>query len=108
MPDQPPSFATVRELCAVFSDHLCAVWHAVRCAVAALDRNQLAPFARRTVTPHYDPQIVQQFIVHPHDYAQWPVWDSPRFRCCVCAASAFGSALPEVTEQMKRRVRAPT
>ncbi|MDE2577188.1 MAG: alpha/beta hydrolase [Hyphomicrobiales bacterium] len=26
------------------------------------------------VTTHYDPEMVQQFIHHPHDYDQWPQW----------------------------------
>lgn len=28
------------------------------------------------VTPHYDPAMVRQFIVHPQDYDQWPQWHS--------------------------------
>ncbi|MET0540802.1 MAG: alpha/beta hydrolase [Variovorax sp.] len=28
------------------------------------------------VTPHYDPAMVQQFVVHPDDYAIWPHYDA--------------------------------
>jgi pimeloyl-ACP methyl ester carboxylesterase len=28
------------------------------------------------VTPHYDPAMVRQFIVHPHDYDRWPEYDA--------------------------------
>jgi pimeloyl-ACP methyl ester carboxylesterase len=28
------------------------------------------------VTPHYDPAMVRQFIVHPRDYDRWPEYDA--------------------------------
>lgn len=27
------------------------------------------------VTPHYDPRMVRQFIVHPDDYSRWAEWE---------------------------------
>lgn len=28
------------------------------------------------VTPHYDPAMVQQFVLYPEDYARWPEYDT--------------------------------
>ena len=55
------------------------------------------------MTPYYYPQIVQQFIVHPHDYAQWPAWDSLSLPVLCLRGERSDLLLPEVTEQMKRR-----
>jgi pimeloyl-ACP methyl ester carboxylesterase len=101
----PPAFATMGELEQYFrtiykpygwlSD---AQWR--RLAETSMRR---LPDGR--VTPHYDPAMVRQFIVHPGDYDQWPAWDSLEIPVLVLRGEASDLLLPEVAQAM--RVRGP-
>jgi pimeloyl-ACP methyl ester carboxylesterase len=55
------------------------------------------------VTPHYDPAMVQQFVHHPHDYEQWPAWDSLTLPVLVLRGESSDLLLPEVAEAMRTR-----
>jgi pimeloyl-ACP methyl ester carboxylesterase len=55
------------------------------------------------VTPHYDPQMVQQFIAHPDDYLQWDAWDSLDLPVLCLRGESSDLLLPEVAEAMRTR-----
>jgi len=57
------------------------------------------------VTPHYDPAMVRQFIVHPTDYDQWPAWDSLQIPVLVLRGVDSDLLSPAVADAM--RVRGP-
>lgn len=100
---QPPSFATVRELAQYFRTIYAPFGTLSDAQWLHLTETSLRRLPDGRVTPHYDPQIVQQFIVHPHDYAQWPAWDSLSLPVLCLRGERSDLLLPEVTEQMKRR-----
>ena len=55
------------------------------------------------VTPHYDPQMVQQFTHHPHDYDQWEAWDAIDVPTLCLRGESSDLLLPEVAEAMRSR-----
>ena len=55
------------------------------------------------VTPHYDPQMVQQFTAHPDDYLQWEAWDSLDLPVLCLRGETSDLLLPEVAEAMRTR-----
>jgi pimeloyl-ACP methyl ester carboxylesterase len=63
--------------------------------------------ARRTpegrVTPHYDPNMVLQFVHHPHDYDQWEAYDALRVPTLCLRGESSDLLLPEVAQAMQRR-----
>lgn len=100
---QPPAFATVRELEAFFrqvykpygwlSD---AQWR--RLAETSVRR---LPDGR--VTPHYDPAMVRQFIVHPDDYRIWDHYDAIAVPVLLLRGVDSDLVLPETAAQMHTR-----
>jgi pimeloyl-ACP methyl ester carboxylesterase len=55
------------------------------------------------VTPHYDPAMVRQFVVHPQDYDQWEAWDALQIPVLVLRGAHSDLLLPEVAEAMRNR-----
>ncbi|HEU5296348.1 MAG TPA: alpha/beta hydrolase [Burkholderiaceae bacterium] len=55
------------------------------------------------VTPHYDPAMVRQFVVHPDDYEQWEAWDSLEIPVLALRGESSDLLLPEVAEAMRNR-----
>jgi pimeloyl-ACP methyl ester carboxylesterase len=55
------------------------------------------------VTPHYDPAMVQQFVHHPHDYEQWPAWDSLALPVLCLRGESSDLLLAETAEAMRQR-----
>jgi pimeloyl-ACP methyl ester carboxylesterase len=55
------------------------------------------------VTPHYDPNMVLQFVHHPHDYDQWPQYDAIEAPTLCLRGESSDLLLPEVADEMKRR-----
>ena len=55
------------------------------------------------VTPHYDPAMVRQFIVHPTDYDQWDAWDSLDLPVLVLRGIDSDLLLPETADAMRTR-----
>ncbi|MFN0183887.1 MAG: alpha/beta fold hydrolase [Aquabacterium sp.] len=55
------------------------------------------------VTPHYDPAMVRQFVVHPRDYDQWPAWDALDLPVLALRGEHSDLLLPEVAEAMRTR-----
>ncbi|MDC8784767.1 alpha/beta fold hydrolase [Roseateles koreensis] len=55
------------------------------------------------VTPHYDPAMVRQFIVHPQDYDLWEAWDSLRLPVLCLRGESSDLLLPETAQAMRLR-----
>jgi pimeloyl-ACP methyl ester carboxylesterase len=55
------------------------------------------------VTPHYDPAMVRQFIVHPHDYDLWDEYDALDMPALVLRGADSDLLLQETAEEMTRR-----
>jgi len=55
------------------------------------------------VTPHYDPAMVRQFVVHPRDYELWPAWDTLTLPVLCLRGQHSDLLLPETTAQMQLR-----
>jgi pimeloyl-ACP methyl ester carboxylesterase len=59
--------------------------------------------AEGRVTPHYDPKMVLQFTLHPHDYDQWAAWDAIEAPTLCLRGETSDLLLPEVAEEMRSR-----
>jgi pimeloyl-ACP methyl ester carboxylesterase len=55
------------------------------------------------VTPHYDPQMVQQFIVHPNDYLIWNHYDALEIPVLCLHGAESDLVLPDTTQEMMTR-----
>lgn len=55
------------------------------------------------VTPHYDPDMVIQFIAHPDDYALWPHYDALVQPVLCLHGVQSDLVLPHVIQEMKGR-----
>ncbi|MBQ0960078.1 alpha/beta hydrolase [Ideonella sp. 4Y11] len=72
----PASFATVGELEQYFRSIYAPYGWLSDAQWRRLTETSVRRLPDGRVTPHYDPQMVRQFIDHPADYDQWPQWDS--------------------------------
>ena len=99
----PPAFATVCELEAFFRQ----VYKPYGALTDAQWRRLSETSTRRLpdgrVTPHYDPDMVQQFIAHPQDYERWPEYDALRIPVLCLRGEHSDLVLPETCAQMLRR-----
>ncbi len=100
---QPPAFATMAALEAYFR-----TVYAPYGELSDAQWRQLTETSARRLpdgrwTPHYDPALVQQFEHHPHDYDQWPAWDSLRLPVLCLRGEASDLLLPQVAEAMQTR-----
>jgi len=55
------------------------------------------------VTPHYDPNMVLQFVHHPHDYDQWDAYDSLEIPVLCLRGESSDLLLAETAEEMRQR-----
>jgi pimeloyl-ACP methyl ester carboxylesterase len=55
------------------------------------------------VTPHYDPNMVRQFVVHPEDYDRWEEYDALDMPVLVLRGIDSDLLLQETAEEMTRR-----
>ena len=99
----PPQFDTVTELEAFFR----TVYKPYGWQSDAQWRRMTETSTRRMpngkVTPHYDPAMVRQFIVHPHDYDRWNEYDALDMPTLVMRGAESDLLLQETAEQMTRR-----
>jgi len=99
----PPAFATVSEL----EQYFRTIYKPYGVLTDAQWRRLTETSVRRLsdgrVTPHYDPAMVRQFIVHPHDYDQWAAWDALTLPVLVLRGADSDLLLPEVAEAMRNR-----
>lgn len=100
---RPPSFATVTELEAYFRTVYAPFGTLNPAQWRHLTESSLRRLPDGQVTPHYDPQVVQQFEQHPHDYDQWAAWDSLDLPVLCLRGERSDLLLPPVAEQMKVR-----
>jgi pimeloyl-ACP methyl ester carboxylesterase len=55
------------------------------------------------ITPHYDPAMVRQFVVHPHDYDLWDEYDALDMPVLVMRGADSDLLVQETAEEMTRR-----
>ena len=59
--------------------------------------------AEGRVTPHYDPNMVMQFVHHPRDYDQWEAWDAIDVPTLCLRGESSDLLLAETAEEMRKR-----
>ena len=99
----PPQFDTVTELEGFFR----TVYKPYGWQSDAQWRRMTETSTRRMpngkVTPHYDPAMVRQFIVHPNDYDLWEEYDALDMPTLVLRGVDSDLLLQETAEEMTRR-----
>jgi pimeloyl-ACP methyl ester carboxylesterase len=55
------------------------------------------------ITPHYDPAMVRQFVVHPHDYDLWDEYDALDMPVLVMRGADSDLLVQETAEEMTTR-----
>ena len=99
----PPRFATVSELEAYFR----TVYKPYGWLSDAQWRRLTETSTRRTedgkVTPHYDPNMVMQFRLHPEDYDQWNDYDRIAAKTLCLRGESSDLLVPETADEMTRR-----
>lgn len=99
----PPQFDTVTELEQFFR----TVYKPYGWQSDAQWRRMTETSTRRLpngkVTPHYDPAMVRQFIVHPQDYDLWEEYDALDMPVLVLRGIDSDLLLQETAEEMTRR-----
>ena len=99
----PPAFATVLELEAFYR----RVYQPFGWLSDAQWRRLTETSARRLpdgrLTPHYDPQIVRQFVEHPHDYDLWQHYDAIRVPLLCLRGAESDLVLRDATDEMMTR-----
>ena len=100
---QPPAFDTVPELEAFFRQ----VYKPYGWLSDAQWRRLTETSTRRLpdgrVTPHYDPAMVRQFIVHPDDYRIWEHYDAITVPVLLLRGADSDLVLPATVPQMQAR-----
>ncbi|MGH8807099.1 MAG: alpha/beta fold hydrolase [Noviherbaspirillum sp.] len=99
----PPQFDTVTEL----ENFLRTVYKPYGWQSDAQWRRMTETSVRRMpsgkITPHYDPAMVRQFIVHPNDYDLWEKYDALDMPTLVLRGADSDLLLQETAEEMTRR-----
>ena len=99
----PPRFATVTELEAYFR----TVYKPYGYLTDAQWRRLTETSTRRTedgkVTPHYDPNMVMQFSLHPEDYDQWADYDRIAAKTLCLRGESSDLLLPDIAAEMTQR-----
>ncbi len=100
---QPPAFDTVTELEAFFRE----VYKPYGWLSDAQWRRLTETSTRRLpdgrVTPHYDPAMVRQFVVHPDDYRIWGHYDAIEVPVLLLRGETSDLVLPETVSHMHTR-----
>ena len=100
---QPPAFDTVTELEAFYRQ----VYQPFGWLSDAQWRRLAETSTRRLpdgrVTPHYDPAMVRQFIVHPDDYLIWAHYDAIDVPVLLLRGADSDLVLPDTVPRMRQR-----
>ena len=100
---QPPAFETVTELEAFFRQ----VYKPYGWLSDAQWRRLAETSTRRLpdgrVTPHYDPAMVRQFIVHPDDYLIWAHYDTIEVPVLLLRGAESDLVLQDTVPRMRAR-----
>ena len=99
----PPAFATMAEMEAFFRQ----VYKPFGALTDAQWRRLTETSTRRLpdgrVTPHYDPDMVLQFVDHPDDYEVWQHYDAIEVPVLCLRGAESDLVLRETTDEMLRR-----
>jgi pimeloyl-ACP methyl ester carboxylesterase len=100
---KPPQFARVSEL----EQYFRTVYKPYGWLSDEQWRRLAETSVRRTaegkVTPHYDPNMVLQFVHHPHDYDQWEAWDAIDVPTLCMRGESSDLLLAETADEMRKR-----
>lgn len=100
---KPPQFARVSEL----EQYFRTVYKPYGWLSDEQWRRLAETSVRRTaegkVTPHYDPNMVMQFVHHPHDYDQWEAWDAIDVPTLCLRGESSDLLLAETADEMRKR-----
>jgi len=100
---KPPQFARVSEL----EQYFRTVYKPYGWLSDEQWRRLAETSVRRTaegkVTPHYDPNMVMQFVHHPRDYDQWEAWDAIDVPTLCLRGESSDLLLAETAEEMRKR-----
>jgi pimeloyl-ACP methyl ester carboxylesterase len=99
----PPAFATLAELEQYFRSVYKPYGWLSDAQWRLLTETSMRRLHDGRVTPHYDPAMVQQFELHPHDYDQWQAWDRLALPVLCLRGETSDLLLPEVAEAMRTR-----
>ena len=100
---QPPAFATVAELEAFFRQVYKPYGWLSDAQWRRLTETSVRRLPDGRVTPHYDPAMVRQFIVHPDDYRIWEHYDAIAVPVLLLRGVDSDLVLPETAAQMRTR-----
>jgi pimeloyl-ACP methyl ester carboxylesterase len=100
---KPPQFARVSEL----EQYFRTVYKPYGWLSDEQWRRLAETSVRRTaegkVTPHYDPNMVLQFVHHPRDYDQWEAWDAIDVPTLCLRGESSDLLLAETADEMRKR-----
>lgn len=99
----PPAFATMAELQGYFRSVYAPYGFLTDAQWLRLTETSARRLPDGRVTPHYDPAMVQQFIVHPTDYDQWSAWDALDIPVRCLRGETSDLLEPEVAQAMRER-----
>lgn len=99
---QPPAFDTVTELEAFFRQVYTPYGWLSDAQWRRLTETSTRRLPDGRVTPHYDPAMVRQFIVHPRDYDQWAVYEELDIPVLCLHGVDSDLVLPETIARMKQ------
>jgi pimeloyl-ACP methyl ester carboxylesterase len=99
----PPAFDTLAELQGYFRTVYAPYGFLTDAQWLRLTETSARRLPDGRVTPHYDPAMVQQFIVHPNDYDQWPAWDALDLPVLCLRGESSDLLEPEVAQAMRER-----
>ncbi|MCZ2103418.1 MAG: alpha/beta hydrolase [Burkholderiales bacterium] len=100
---RPPAFDTVGELEAFFRQVYAPYGWLSDEQWRRLTETSTRRLPDGRVTPHYDPAMVRQFVVHEHDYALWDVYDRLDIPVLCLHGEQSDLVLPETIAAMKTR-----
>jgi pimeloyl-ACP methyl ester carboxylesterase len=99
----PPTFSTVTELEAFFRQAYQPFGWLSDAQWRRLTETSTRRLPDGSVTPHYDPAMVQQFIHYPDDYRIWDHYDMLRIPVLCLRGANSDLVLPSTIEEMKGR-----
>ncbi|OJU87211.1 MAG: alpha/beta hydrolase [Burkholderiales bacterium 66-5] len=100
---QPPAFDTVSGLEAFFRQVYAPYGWLSEVQWRRLTESSTRRLPDGRVTPHYDPAMVRQFVVHEHDYDQWAAWDGLQIPVLCLRGVDSDLVLPETITAMRQR-----
>jgi pimeloyl-ACP methyl ester carboxylesterase len=99
----PPAFDTIAELEAFFRQVYKPFGWLSDSQWRRLTETSTRRLPDGRVTPHYDPQMVRQFIDHPDDYDIWQHYDQVRVPVLVLRGAESDLVLKDATDEMLTR-----